>query len=74
MPTVTSSMPCCDIVASAFEPFRRGTQSGSLDKVGNGLGLSVVRAIVEAHGGMVRYAPSDKGDAMFEISLGWPVS
>ncbi|RDL52795.1 Signal transduction histidine-protein kinase BaeS [Ensifer sp. M14] len=63
-----------DIASSAFEPFRRGRQSRSLEKGGNGLGLSVVRAIVEAHGGKVRYAPSDKGGAMFEISLGRPVS
>ncbi|KEQ09342.1 ATP-binding protein [Pseudorhizobium pelagicum] len=63
-----------DIASSAFEPFRRGTQSGSLEKGGNGLGLSVVRAIVEAHRGKIRYAPSDKGGAMFEISLGRPVS
>ncbi|MBU1314107.1 MAG: HAMP domain-containing protein [Alphaproteobacteria bacterium] len=63
-----------DIASSAFEPFRRGTQSGSLEKGGNGLGLSVVRAIVEAHGGKIRYAPSDKGGAMFKISLGRPVS
>lgn len=63
-----------DIASSAFEPFRRGTRSGAMEKGGNGLGLSVVRAIVEAHGGKVRYAPSDKGGAMFEISLGCPVS
>ncbi|MAY62367.1 MAG: two-component sensor histidine kinase [Rhizobiales bacterium] len=62
-----------DIAASAFEPFRRGGQSGSLEKGGNGLGLSVVRAIIEAHGGTVRYAPSDRGGAMFEISLGRPL-
>ncbi len=63
-----------DIASSAFEPFRRGRKSHSLEKGGNGLGLSVVRAIVEAHGGKVRYAPSNKGGAMFEISLGRPVS
>ncbi|OJT99856.1 MAG: two-component sensor histidine kinase [Rhizobium sp. 63-7] len=63
-----------DIASSAFEPFRRGTKSHSLEKGGNGLGLSVVRAIVEAHGGKVRYAPSNKGGAMFEIALGRSVS
>ncbi|PWE56323.1 two-component sensor histidine kinase [Metarhizobium album] len=63
-----------DIASSAFEPFRRGRQPHLLEKGGNGLGLSVVRAIVEAHGGKVRYAPSSKGGAMFEISLGRPVS
>ncbi len=63
-----------DIASSAFEPFRRGGQSGSLEKGGNGLGLSVVRAVVEAHGGKIRYAPSDTGGAIFEIVLGKPVS
>lgn len=63
-----------DIAPWAFEPFRRGTQTGLQEKSGNGLGLSVVRAIVEAHGGKIRYAPSKKGGAMFEISLGQPVS
>ncbi|MCZ7447906.1 ATP-binding protein [Agrobacterium rhizogenes] len=63
-----------DIEPWAFEPFRRGIQTGPQEKGGNGLGLSVVRAIVEAHGGKIRYAPSAKGGAMFEISLGQPVS
>lgn len=63
-----------DIASSAFEPFKRGGDSGSLEKGGNGLGLSVVRAIVEAHGGKVRYARSAKGGAMFEILLGKAVS
>lgn len=63
-----------DIATSAFEPFRRGGQSGSLEKGGNGLVLSVVRAIVEAHGGTVRYARSGTGGAMFEIAIGEAVS
>ena len=62
-----------DIEPWAFEPFRRGIQTGPQEKGGNGLGLSVVRAIVEAHGGKIGYAPSAKGGAMFEISLGRPV-
>lgn len=63
-----------DIAPWAFEPFRRGTRTALHEKAGNGLGLSVVRAIVEAHGGKIRYAPSAKGGAMFEISLARPVS
>lgn len=63
-----------DIATSAFEPFRRGGQSGALEKGGNGLGLSVVRAIVEAHSGTVRYARSGTGGAMFEIALGEAVT
>ncbi len=62
-----------DIASAAFEPFRRGKRSGAMEKGGNGLGLSVVRAIVEAHGGKVRYAPSPAGGAMFEIAFGKPV-
>lgn len=62
-----------DIEPWAFEPFRRGIQTGTREQGGNGLGLSVVRAIVEAHGGKIGYAPSTKGGAMFEISLGRPV-
>ncbi|MFS8124649.1 ATP-binding protein [Rhizobium sp. BR 250] len=60
-----------DIAPWAFEPFQRGTQSGL--QGGNGLGLSVVRAIVQAHDGKIRYAPSEKAGAMFEISLGQPI-
>lgn len=63
-----------DIEPWAFEPFRRGIQTGSREQGGNGLGLSVVRAIIEAHGGKIGYAPSAKGGAMFEISLGRPAS
>jgi two-component system sensor histidine kinase AdeS len=63
-----------DIAPRAFEPFTRGVQSGLQEAAGSGLGLSVVRAVVEAHGGEIRYSPSAKGGAMFEISLGKPIS
>ncbi len=58
-----------DIAANAFEPFRRGMRSGAKEKGGNGLGLSVVRAIVEAHGGTVQYRAAAAGGALFEIAL-----
>jgi two-component system, OmpR family, sensor histidine kinase AdeS len=61
-----------DIEPWAFEPFKRGAHAKFNEASGNGLGLSVVRAIVEAHGGTIRHKPSKKGGAMFEISLRMP--
>ena len=63
-----------EIAVKAFEPFVRGSQPGVRSSGGNGLGLSVVRAIVEAHGGEIRYRPSPKGGANFEIALAKPRS
>ncbi len=54
--------------AAAFEPFRR---SGSLrDEVpGSGLGLFVVRRLVEAHGGVIDLQTAPGCGATFEIRL-----
>ncbi|MBN9107866.1 MAG: HAMP domain-containing histidine kinase [Pseudonocardia sp.] len=43
-----------DRVAELFEPFRRGPRERTGDTPGSGLGLSIVRAVVLAHGGTVR--------------------
>ncbi|GAB3251622.1 sensor histidine kinase [Arthrobacter pigmenti] len=51
-----------------FERFRRGTGPAASRKPGAGLGLSIVSAIAEAHGGCVRLGPSDVG-ARFEITI-----
>lgn len=48
--------------AVAFDPFQRASSSDA----GSGLGLSVVRAVAEAHGGSVAYSRSGQGSA-FEI-------
>ncbi|MET2831608.1 ATP-binding protein [Mesorhizobium shangrilense] len=50
-----------------FYPFVRGDQIRSRELGGNGLGLSVVRAIVEAHGGRLRYRDAPEGGALFEM-------
>jgi signal transduction histidine kinase len=60
-----------------FERFGRGSTAPGND--GFGLGLSIVRAIAEAHGGTVTVADAEGGGARFEISLPaedvpWPAS
>ncbi|HUH94352.1 MAG TPA: HAMP domain-containing sensor histidine kinase [Casimicrobiaceae bacterium] len=52
-----------------FERFAQADESRSGD--GLGLGLAISKAIVEAHGGAVRFVPVDRG-AAFEIDLPVP--
>lgn len=52
-----------------FEPFFRGADVASGSIAGSGLGLSLVRRIVESHGGSVRVeSPAGKG-ATFRVTL-----
>ncbi|MDH4992381.1 ATP-binding protein [Aquamicrobium lusatiense] len=53
----------------AFEPFVRGDPDRAKETGGNGLGLSVVRAIMEAHGGTLRYRTAPGGGALFEMGF-----
>src|SRR5262249_57731862 len=55
--------------ARIFERFTRGDPSRSRGTGGAGLGLSIVAAIVEAHGGRVRASTRDGGGSMFEVRL-----
>ncbi|BAI75419.1 two-component sensor histidine kinase (plasmid) [Azospirillum sp. B510] len=52
-----------------FTPFWRPDESRSRDTGGSGLGLAVVKAIAQAHGGNVRAKPSEPHGATFEIEL-----
>ncbi len=52
-----------------FEPFFRGRRALESQVRGSGIGLSVVKTIVEAHGGEVRLAPRDGGGMLLTIEL-----
>jgi two-component system OmpR family sensor kinase len=52
-----------------FEPFYRADPSRSRDSGGAGLGLSIVSAVVTAHGGQVRVKETTGGGATFEVEL-----
>lgn len=51
-----------------FEPFYRGRRARERAK-GTGLGLAVVRAIAEAHGGSISVAPREAGGTVFTLDL-----
>jgi signal transduction histidine kinase len=50
-----------------FRPFRRGRSADS--PTGLGLGLTIVRALAEAQGGSVEYAPATGGGSLFTVRL-----
>ena len=58
-----------DRVAELFEPFRRGPVERTGAVRGSGLGLSIVRAIVTAHGGTVHAEPVPSGGLTVTVHL-----
>jgi two-component system OmpR family sensor kinase len=56
-------------VEKIFEPFYRADPSRSRDRGGAGLGLSIVSAVVSAHGGHVKVTQTEGGGATFEVEL-----
>jgi two-component system OmpR family sensor kinase len=52
-----------------FEPFYRADPSRSRDSGGAGLGLSIVSAVVAAHGGHVAVKETSGGGATFDVEL-----
>ncbi|NBE97873.1 HAMP domain-containing histidine kinase [Nonomuraea sp. KC401] len=56
-------------VNSLFEPFRRLHADRVDSAKGSGLGLSIVRAVVHAHGGNVTAVPRDGGGLVVTIRL-----
>jgi two-component system OmpR family sensor kinase len=58
-----------EFLAEAFEPFRRLDAGRSRTDGGTGLGLTIVRAVAEAHRGSVAAANRDTGGAIVELLI-----
>src|SRR5216683_5985810 len=58
-----------DDIDRIFEPFYRADPSRSRDSGGAGLGLSIVSAVVTAHGGHVKVHETEGGGATFDVEL-----
>lgn len=52
-----------------FERFFRGGTTRSPDDGGSGLGLSIVRAVVQAHGGTVQALPGPEGGTLLHVVI-----
>jgi two-component system, OmpR family, sensor kinase len=52
-----------------FERFYRTDRSRARSQGGVGLGLAIVRSLVEAHGGAVAYRPRPGGGSIFSVAL-----
>ena len=57
-----------ELEARLFEPFSHGRTAGTREGL-VGLGLAITRDIVEAHGGVIRYARNPGGGAIFTVLL-----
>lgn len=58
-----------DTIHRIFEPFFRGDQARTVDKGGVGLGLTIVKMIVEAHGGVVDVESKIGEGSLFSVIL-----
>ena len=67
---VSSSGPLVDAatVEEIFEPFRQGRRARTAHG-GSGLGLSIVRAVVSAHNGLLWARPDDGGGLCVRVLL-----
>ena len=58
-----------EVAAKVFEPFYRADKSRARQSGGAGLGLAIVAAIVEAHGGSVALRTQPGDGATFSVRL-----
>lgn len=55
-----------------FQPFQRGEHAKNINPEGCGLGLSVVKAIMHAHGGDASYILTEGNGSVFKLT--WPTN
>ncbi len=65
--TNTGPMVSSDDVDRLFEPFRRASGDRTRTGDGHGLGLSIVRAVTEAHGATLTVEPQSAGGLKVEV-------
>ncbi|MBF5043901.1 PAS domain-containing sensor histidine kinase [Aggregicoccus sp. 17bor-14] len=58
-----------ELVAQLFQPFVRGPQSQDTVRVSVGLGLYIVREILQAHGGSIRVHSDEGSGTTFRVEL-----
>ena len=63
-----AGIPATDL-ERVFDPFFRLEQSRSLETGGHGLGLSIARTIVRAHGGEISLSNRDTGGLRATITI-----
>ena len=56
-------------VARLFEPFRKAGADRTRSNDGSGLGLSIVRAVVDAHGASIVVEPRSDGGLQVEVAF-----
>ena len=58
-----------DLISQAFHPFTRLSQARESEKGGFGLGLSIAKAIVDGHDGVLKLEPNSPKGLRAVISL-----
>jgi PAS domain S-box-containing protein len=64
-----------ELIPHIFEPFRQGDASSTRSHQGLGLGLAIVRNLLQLHGGMVQAMNREDGSgALFKVALPFNIS